>query len=51
VAKYYEHCERNYVMALEVTRGAIQIEDTAALRRREYRLGKRVAGGKMRRLY
>jgi len=42
VAKFYEHHERNYMMALEVTRGALAIEDTPALRQRECRLGKRV---------
>jgi uncharacterized protein YprB with RNaseH-like and TPR domain len=43
VAKYYEHRERNYVMALEMTRSALDIADTPELRRREQRLGKRVA--------
>jgi uncharacterized protein YprB with RNaseH-like and TPR domain len=42
VAKYYEHSERNYVMALEVTRSALDITDTPELRHRERRLGKRV---------
>ena len=51
VAKFYEHHERNYTMALEVTRGALAIEDTPALRRREGRLGKRVTRVRMRRLY
>jgi uncharacterized protein YprB with RNaseH-like and TPR domain len=45
VAKYYEHHERNYIMALEITRGALAIEDTPELRRRECRLGKRVTEG------
>ena len=38
LAKYYEHRERNHAMALEVTRQALAIEDTSALRRREERL-------------
>jgi hypothetical protein len=50
VAKYYEHSERNYVMALEVTRSALDIADTPALRQRELRLGKRVARPRIGRL-
>jgi uncharacterized protein YprB with RNaseH-like and TPR domain len=38
LAKYYEHRERNYSMALEMTRSAIAIEDAPAMRRREERL-------------
>ena len=48
VAKYYEHHERNYTMALEVTRGALQIEESPQLRRRECRLGRRVKNGSKR---
>ncbi len=38
LAKHYEHKERNYAMALEMTRGALAIEDTPVFRRRETRL-------------
>lgn len=44
MAKHYEHRERNYTMALEMTRSAIELEDSPALRRREERLSRRVAG-------
>jgi uncharacterized protein YprB with RNaseH-like and TPR domain len=41
LAKYYEHRERNYSMALEMTRNAIAIAPTDALERRAVRLQKR----------
>lgn len=41
LAKFYEHRERNYAMALELTRNALSYEDTPALRRREKRLDQR----------
>jgi uncharacterized protein len=44
LAKHYEHRERNYAMALEMTRAAIAFEDTAALRHREARLKGRLKG-------
>ncbi|HTM51890.1 MAG TPA: ribonuclease H-like domain-containing protein [Bryobacteraceae bacterium] len=47
LAKYYERRERNYGMALEMTRAALAIEDTAPLRRREQRLQGRLAGRKL----
>jgi tetratricopeptide (TPR) repeat protein len=50
VAKYYEHSERNYMMALEVTRSALDIADTPEMRLRERRLAKRAAGPRMKRL-
>ncbi len=43
LAKFYEHAERNYMMALEMTRCALDLEDTPAMRRREHRLQARVA--------
>lgn len=43
LAKYYEHRERNYAMALEMIRGALQIADEPAMRRREQRLRERLA--------
>jgi uncharacterized protein YprB with RNaseH-like and TPR domain len=43
LAKYYEHRERNYAMALELTRSAIELEDTAARQRRADRLKARLA--------
>ncbi|MGD1095304.1 MAG: ribonuclease H-like domain-containing protein [Bryobacteraceae bacterium] len=47
LAKHYEHREKNYSMALEMTRCAITHQDSAALRKREQRLlarGQRGAG-------
>ncbi len=44
LAKHYEHRERNYGMALEMTRSAQSLEDTPALRRREERLRARLSG-------
>ncbi len=38
LAKYYEHKERNYSMALEMTRGALAIAVTPEIQRREQRL-------------
>jgi uncharacterized protein YprB with RNaseH-like and TPR domain len=38
LAKHYEHRERNTALALEMTRAALQLDDTPALRRREERL-------------
>jgi uncharacterized protein YprB with RNaseH-like and TPR domain len=46
LAKYYEHRERNYAMALEMTRNALEIEASEALRRRAARLEKRAPGAK-----
>ena len=43
LAKHYEHRERNYTMALEMTRTALQIEDRAEIRGREERLKRKVA--------
>jgi hypothetical protein len=42
LAKHYEHRERNYAMALEMTRTARQLEDSPAIRRRETRLKDRL---------
>jgi uncharacterized protein YprB with RNaseH-like and TPR domain len=42
LAKHYEHRERNHAMALEMTRNALVLEDTSALRRREERLKARM---------
>lgn len=41
LAKHYEHRERDYARAMELTRKALEHEDTAALRRREERLSRR----------
>lgn len=38
LAKFYEHKAKDRVRALELTRAALEIEDSAALRRREARL-------------
>jgi uncharacterized protein YprB with RNaseH-like and TPR domain len=42
LAKHFEHRERNYNMALEMTRNALALEDTPRIRRRELRLRSRV---------
>src|SRR5207245_43870 len=44
LAKYYERHERNCGMALEMTRRALVLEDSAPLRRREQRLKNRLQG-------
>ena len=41
LAKYYEHRERNYAMALEMTLNALDLEPSDALRRRAARLKKK----------
>jgi uncharacterized protein YprB with RNaseH-like and TPR domain len=43
LAKFYEHRERNYGMALEMTRSARSVEDCERLRVRESRLERRLA--------
>ena len=43
LAKYYEHRERNYAMALEMTITALTLADTPELRRRKKRLEQRLA--------
>jgi uncharacterized protein len=45
LAKYYEHRERNYTMALEMTRNAFDLAPSDATRRRLARLEKRIAPG------
>ena len=50
LAKHYEHKERNYPMALEMTRAALEIEESAEFRRREERLRKRLTSRGTRRL-
>jgi len=42
LAKHYEHRERNYSMALEMTRSALAISETPDIRRREARLKSRI---------
>jgi len=42
LAKHYEHREKNYAMALEMTQHALSLEDTAEIRRREQRLKMRI---------
>ena len=41
--EHYEHRERNYEMALEMTRAALALGETDALRHRETRLAARIA--------
>jgi uncharacterized protein YprB with RNaseH-like and TPR domain len=43
LAKYYEHRERNYALALEMTLSALGIEESEALRNRVARLEKRLS--------
>ena len=50
LAKYYERRERNYALALEMTRSALELEPSEALTRRAARLEKRVALPKTSRL-
>ena len=50
LAKYYERRERNYALALEMTRSAMELEPSEALLRRAARLEKRVAAPKTSRL-
>jgi uncharacterized protein len=46
LAKYYEHRERNYSMALEMTRSAMALEPGERLRAREARLQRRLESPK-----
>jgi hypothetical protein len=50
LAKHYEHRERNYSMALEMTRTALGLEESETLRRREARLLRRTTAPRSRRL-
>jgi uncharacterized protein len=43
LAKYYEHRERNYAMALEMIRSARALADSEELKRRQARLERRLA--------
>jgi tetratricopeptide (TPR) repeat protein len=43
LAKYYEHRERNYAMALEMIRSARALADSEEFRRRQARLERRLA--------
>ena len=43
LAKHYERRERNYAMALELTRSALALEDSEPMRRREQRLKTRLS--------
>ncbi len=42
LAKHYEHREKNFARALDMTRQALNHEDSAALRKRESRLTRRL---------
>jgi hypothetical protein len=50
LAKYYERRERNYALALEMTRSAMELEPSEALNRRAARLEKRASAPKTSRL-
>ena len=43
LAKHYEHRERNFALALEFTRAALELEDSADLRHRAERLKQRLS--------
>jgi tetratricopeptide (TPR) repeat protein len=49
LAMHYEHRERNYAMALEMTHSALALEDSADLRRRERRLREKKGADGLRR--
>jgi hypothetical protein len=42
LAKHFEHREKDYARAMEITREALQHEDTLVLRKREERLSRRL---------
>jgi tetratricopeptide (TPR) repeat protein len=48
LAKFYEHEERNYALALDFTEEALRHQDTAELRHRHARLAKRAAKPRVR---
>jgi uncharacterized protein len=50
LAIHYEHRERNYAMALEMTRAARALDDSGGLRKRESRIERRLARPQPRRL-
>jgi uncharacterized protein YprB with RNaseH-like and TPR domain len=50
LAKYYERRERNYALALEMTRSALELEPSEALERRAARLEKRATAPRTSRL-
>lgn len=50
LAKYYERREKNYALALEMTRSALELEPSDSLQRRAERLEKRIAVPKTSRL-
>jgi uncharacterized protein YprB with RNaseH-like and TPR domain len=50
LAKHYEHREKNYAMALEMTMQALAFEDSPGIRRREQRLKARLDRPRARRL-
>jgi hypothetical protein len=41
LAKHHEHRTKDYALALELTRGALALESSAGLRKREERLARR----------
>jgi hypothetical protein len=50
LAKFYEHEENNYAVALEFTRQALDYQESAGLARRQERLEKRLSKPRSRRL-
>jgi len=48
LAKYYEHRERNYAMALEMTRTALGLDGSESFQRRAARLEKRLSAPRTR---
>jgi hypothetical protein len=49
LAKHHEHRTKDRALALELTRRALELDDSAALRKREERLAKRSAASGERR--
>ncbi len=47
LAKHFEHREKNYMMALEMTRTALAFVETPELRKREERLSKRASSRRL----
>ncbi len=51
LAKYYEHQERNYALALDFTEQALRVERSAALEHRRARLEQRLEAPRCRKLF
>lgn len=47
LAKHFEHREKNYTMALEMTRSALQLEESPALQKRAERLARKAVARRL----